>query len=61
VCIVVIVKLLLHLTLRTKLSKGQKAAQNHVNNGNGIFEVRSNRPDSELSKGDKIYIKITFE
>lgn len=41
----------------TPLSKGQKAAQKHVDNGNGIFEVRSNRPEQGLSKGDKIRVK----
>lgn len=36
----------------TPLTKGQKAAQKHVNSGNGIFEVRSNRPNQGLHKGD---------
>ena len=41
----------------TPLTKGQKAAQKHVNSGNGIFEVRSNRPNQGLHKGDKIRVK----
>ncbi len=41
----------------THLSKGQKAAREHVDNGNGIFEVRSNRPGQGLSKGGKIRVK----
>ena len=41
----------------TRLSKGQKAAQDHVKDGNGVFEVRSNRPKQGLSKGQKIVVK----
>lgn len=29
----------------------------HVNSGNGIFEVRSTRPNQGLHKGDKIRVK----
>ena len=43
------------LSSKTPLSKGQKAAQKHVNQGNGVFEVRSNK--GGLSKGDKIQVK----
>ena len=45
------------LSSTTSLSKGQKAARNHINNGNGIFEVRSNKPEQGLHKGDKIEVK----
>ena len=43
------------LSSKTPLSKGQKAVQKHVNQGNGVFEVRSNK--GGLSKGDKIQVK----
>lgn len=40
----------------TRLSKGQRAAKNHVENGNGIFEVRSYDYQHKLKPGDKIKV-----
>lgn len=41
----------------TRLSKGQREAKEHVEKGNGIFEVRSERPEQGLYVGDKIKVK----
>ena len=40
----------------TPMSKGQKATQQHVSNGNGKFEVRSKIKEWGLGKGDIIQI-----
>ncbi|MBR6042286.1 MAG: RHS repeat-associated core domain-containing protein [Paludibacteraceae bacterium] len=41
----------------SRLSKGQKSAKEHVENGDGIFEVRSRDPIQDLRPGDKIKIR----
>ena len=43
-------------TSTTKTSKGQEAAKEHVENGNGVFETRTNQPSQGLKKGDKIKV-----
>lgn len=39
------------------LSKGQKSAKEHVENGDGIFEVRSRDPIQNLRPGDEFKIR----
>ena len=41
----------------TKLSKGQQSAKEHVMNGDGIFEVRSEMLEFGLHPGDVIHVK----
>lgn len=41
----------------TKLSKGQQSAKEHVMNGDGMFEVRSEIPEFDLHPGEVIYVK----
>lgn len=41
----------------TRLSKGPREAKKYVEKGNGIFEVRSERPEQGLYVGDKIKVK----
>ena len=43
------------------LSKGQKSAKEHVENGDGIFEVRSRDPIQNLRPGDEINLEIINE
>lgn len=45
------------LTDKTRLSKGQLSAKKHVEQGDGIFEVRSKIDEFGLQPGDKIYVK----
>ena len=40
----------------TNLSKGQKAAEQHIRNGNGYFEIRTNIDGWDLEKGSIIKI-----
>jgi hypothetical protein len=44
-------------TSTTRQSKGQNAAESHVNKGNGVFETRTNQPSQGLKRGDKIKVK----
>ncbi len=39
------------------LSPGQQAAQEHILNGSGLFEVRSNIPEFGLQSGSRIKVK----
>ena len=44
------------LTPNTRLSKGQKAAKEHIDNGNGLFEIRSKSELLDLKQGQTIFI-----
>ena len=45
------------LTDKTRLFKGQKCAKKHVEDGDGMFEVRSEIKEFDLKPGDKIKVK----
>lgn len=45
------------LTCQPTLSKGQKEAKMNVNNGNGDFEVRSEKDNQGLKPGELIRVK----
>jgi len=42
----------------TNLSKGQRKAKKHIEEGNGMFELRTDIPDWNLSKYEKIKIDV---
>jgi hypothetical protein len=41
----------------SKLSKGQNAAKENVESGDGMFEIRTNQPQQGLKKGDIIHVE----